>query len=224
MVSTGLDQLDGVLGGGGYPEKSSILVAGPPGVGKEALGYWFTRSGLLAGDSCLYVTHLAVSEVLEDMRAFRIATDRSPLWIASEGSQMKCNISDLASLSYNMKEALQQEAGSQGRTRVVMDILSPLLMLNPVDTVYRFFGQLQASAKQSNSVVLATIEEGMHQPQALAAMEQLFDGVLELRLYEEGPRVDPLFRVRKMRGLPPQPGYFRYGFSDGKMELSTYAK
>ena len=37
MVSTGLEQLDNVLGGGGYPEKSSILVAWPPGVEKEAI-------------------------------------------------------------------------------------------------------------------------------------------------------------------------------------------
>jgi circadian clock protein KaiC len=78
MVSTGLEQLDTVLGGDGYPEKSSILVSSPPGVGKEALGYWFTRSGLVSGDSCLYVTHLAVSEVVEDLKAFRISTDRFP--------------------------------------------------------------------------------------------------------------------------------------------------
>ncbi|HZW57633.1 MAG TPA: RAD55 family ATPase [Nitrososphaerales archaeon] len=224
MVSTGLEQLDTVLGGGGYPERSSILVAGPPGVGKEALGYWFIRSGLLAGDFCLYVTHLAVSEVLEDMRAFRISMDKLPTWIATEGSEVKCDISDLTSLSTRIKEAVRTNAGEGKRVRVVTDILSSLLMLNSADTIYRFFTQLLAGSKQSNAVFLATIEEGMHQPQVLAAMEQLFDGVLELRLYEEGPRVDPLFRVRKMRGTVPRPNYFRYEFSKGKMEISAYAK
>ena len=89
LVSTGLEQLDAVLGGEGYPEKSSILVAGPPGVGKEALGYWFTRSGLVAGDTCLYVTHLAVSEVLEDGKAFRISTDKLPSWDRCRGRRIK---------------------------------------------------------------------------------------------------------------------------------------
>lgn len=224
MVSTGLEQLDTVIGGDGYPSRSSILVAGPPGVGKEALGYWFMRSGLLAGDFCLYVTHLAVSEVLEDMKAFRILTDRNPMWIAAEGSQLKCDISDLTSLSRNVKETLQKNAEDGKRIHMVTDILSPLLMLNPADTIYRFFGQLLSTSKQSNAIFLATIEEGMHQPQVLAAMEQLFDGVLELRLYEKGPRVEPLFRVRKMRGMPPKPNYFRYEFSKGKMEISAYAK
>ena len=43
----------------------------------------------------------------------------------------------------------------------------------------------------SDSVVFATLEEGMHPAQILAAMQQLFDGVVELRLYEEGLRVYP---------------------------------
>ncbi len=222
MVSTGLEQLDTVLGGDGYPEKSSILVAGPPGVGKEALGYWFTRSGLVVGDPCLYVTHLAVSEVLEDLKAFRISTDKLPSWIASEGSESKVDMNDLTSISATVKESIRKNVVDGKRIRVVTDVLSPLLMLNPPDTIYRFFGQLLADSKKNNAVFLATIEEGMHQPQVLAAMEQLFDGVLELRLYEEGPRVEPLFRVRKMRGLQPRPTYYRYEFSKGKMEMTPY--
>ena len=172
-----------MLGGEGYPEKSSILVAGPPGVGKEALGYWFTRSGLVAGDTCLYVTHLAVSEVLEDLKAFRISTDKLPSWIAAEGGESRVDMNDLTSISATVKEIIRKNTASGKRIRVVTDILSPLLMLNPADTIYRFFSQLLADSKKNNAVFLATIEEGMHQPQVLAAMEQLFDGVLEFRLY-----------------------------------------
>jgi circadian clock protein KaiC len=224
LVSTGLEQLDTVLGGDGYPEKSSILVAGPPGVGKEALGYWFARSGLVAGDPCLYVTHLAVSEVLEDLRAFHISTDKLPSWIAAEGGEARCDMSDLTSISATVKELIRKNTVEGKRIRVVADILSPLLMLNPGDTIYRFFSQLLSDSKKNNAVFLATIEEGMHPPQILAAMEQLFDGVLELRLYEEGPRVEPLFRVRKMRGMEPRPSYFRYEFSKGKMEMTPYVQ
>ncbi len=224
MVSTGLEQLDSVLGGDGYPERSSILVSGPPGVGKEALGYWFTRSGLIAGDFCLYVTRLAVSEVLEDMKAFRISTYKLPNFIAAEGGQSKFDINDLTSLSTSIKESIRRNAVNRKRSRVVTDILSPLLMLNPPDTIYRFFNQLLADSKQNNAVFLATIEEGMHPPQVLAAMQNLFDGVLELRLYEEGRDVEPLFRIRKMRGMEPQPRYFRYEFSKGTMEITSYVK
>ncbi len=62
MVSSGIEQLDQLLKFG-YPDKSAILVVGLPGIGKEALGYWFTQRGLKEGDFCLYVTRLSVPEV-----------------------------------------------------------------------------------------------------------------------------------------------------------------
>jgi KaiC/GvpD/RAD55 family RecA-like ATPase len=98
-------------------------------------------------------------------------------------------------------------------------------MLNPPETVYRFLVQLFAEVKQNyDAVVVATVEQGMHSTQALAAMEQLFDGAVELTLYQKGLRVIPLLRVVKMRGLPPQPGFFRYNFVDGKMEIEAYVR
>src|SRR5712692_7291394 len=107
MVSTGLGELDQLLGNG-YPDRSAVLVVGPPGIGKEGLGYWFTQSGVLQGDFCLYVTRLAVSEVLEDRRAFRVNGQGQPEWIAGEGSRVKCNVYDLVNLSLGIKEALRR--------------------------------------------------------------------------------------------------------------------
>jgi KaiC/GvpD/RAD55 family RecA-like ATPase len=90
--------------------------------------------------------------------------------------------------------------------------------------VYRFLSQLFAEVKQSNAILVATLEEGMHPQQVTAAMEQLFDGVMELRLYEKGLTVMPLLRVRKMRGLPPKAGFFRFSFVNGKMEINVNAR
>ena len=220
MVSSGVVALDPLLGDG-YPDKSTILVVGPPGIGKEALGYWFTHSGLIQGDFCVYVTRLSVKEVLQDEKGFGVDTlQKVPLWLASEGGQMKYDVNDLAGLSFNIKETLKQNSGR--KVRIVIDAISSLLMLNQPDTIYRFLTQLFADVKQYDAVLLATLEEGMHQPQVLAAMQQLFDGVVELRLYEEGLRVLPLLRIRKMRGVPPQPGYFNFSFTRTGMVISLH--
>jgi circadian clock protein KaiC len=222
LVSSGLPALDPLLGDG-YPDKSTILVVGPPGIGKEALGYWFTHSGLVQGDFCLYVTRLSVKEVLQDEKGFGVDTQQKvPLWFASEGGQIKCDVNDLAGLSYNIKESLKQNAGR--RVRIVIDAISSLLMLNQPETIYRFLTQLFADVKQHDAVFMATLEEGMHQPQVLAAMQQLFDGVVEMRLYEEGLRVFPLLRIRKIRGVPPQPGYFNFSLTRNGMEVSAYVR
>ena len=223
MVSTGVSSLDTLLGTDGYPDRSTILVVGPPGIGKEALGYWFTQSGLTQGDFCLYVTRLSVKEVLQDEKGFGIDTQqRVPLWCASGGGQIRYDVNDLAGLSFNIKEALKQNVGR--RVRIVIDAVSSLLMLNQPETIYRFLTQLFADVKQYDAVLLATLEEGMHGTEVLAAMQQLFDGVVELRLYEEGLRVLPLLRIRKMRGVPPQPGYYNFSFVKNGMEISSYGR
>jgi KaiC/GvpD/RAD55 family RecA-like ATPase len=223
MASTGLSSLDQLLGSDGYPDKSTILVIGPPGIGKEALGYWFTHTGLVQNDFCLYTTRLSTREVLQDVKAFNVDfSKRVPFWFASQGGQLKFDVNDLASLSHNIKDVLKKNADR--RIRVVTDVVSSLLMLNQPDTIYKFLTQLFADVKQYDSVVLATLEEGMHPPNVVAAMQQLFDGVVELRLYEEGLRVLPLLRIRKMRGVPPQPRYYNFSFSKIGMEVSAYGR
>jgi KaiC/GvpD/RAD55 family RecA-like ATPase len=224
LASTGLASLDQLIGADGYPDRSTILVVGPPGIGKEALGYWFTHVGLIQNDFSMYVTRLSVREVLQDVKAFGVDfSQRVPFWYASDGNaQVKLNINDLSGLSFNIKDVMKKNANR--RARIVTDVLSSLLMLNPPDTIYKFLTQLFDDVKQYDSVLLATLEEGMHPPQVLAAMQQLFDGVVELRLYEEGLRVLPLLRIRKMRGVAPQPGYYNFAFTKTGMEVSAYDK
>jgi circadian clock protein KaiC len=222
LASSGIPPLDQLLGSDGYPDRSSILVVGPPGIGKEALGYRFTQTGLIQNDFCLYNTRLSSREVLQDTKAFNIDfSQRVPFWFSSDGKQgLKFDINDLAGLSFSLKDLLRQNATR--RIRIVTDVLSSLLMLNPPDTIYKFLTQLFVDVKQYDSVFLATLEEGMHPPNVLAAMQQLFDGVVELRLYEEGLRVLPLLRIRKMRGVAPQPGYYNFSFTKTGMELTPH--
>ena len=221
MPTTGLSSLDQLLGSDGYPDRSTIMVVGPPGIGKEAIGYWFTYSGLERKDFCLHVTRLPTREVLQDVKAFGIDfSQNGPFWFSSEGGEVKFDINDLSGLSINVKEILKKNGDR--RIRVVIDVISSLLMLNTPETVYKFLSQLFAAVKQYNAVLVATLEDGMHPPNVLAAMQQLFDGVIELRLYEEGLKVLPLLRIRKMRGVPPQPGYYNFSFSHSGMEVSAY--
>jgi circadian clock protein KaiC len=225
MVSTGLSTLDKLLGEEGYPDRSAILGTGAPGIGKEALCYWFIRSGLLQGDFCLYVTRMAVRDVLKDAKGFGVDfQQRVPFWIASDGGEIKYDYTDLAKISFDIKEVLKKNKAEGRRIRIVADVFSPLLMLNPPETVYKFLTQLIADIKQYDAVLFATLEDGMHTAQVVAAIQALFDGVIELRVYEEGLSYVPILKVRKMLGVPPLPGYFNFTFTKGGMEIGAYAK
>jgi len=151
------------------------------------------------------------------MRGVGISTDRAPEWISSSGSQVRCDLKDATSISYNIKEAVHRNR--DGRVRIATDVLSPLLVLNPVESMYSYWSQLLSDLKQQDSVIFALAEDGMHPPSTLTTMEQLFDGVIEMRLYEEGLAITPLFRVKKMLGLPPLHGYFRFSVTTTGMEV-----
>ncbi len=223
MVSTGVPSLDRILDGEGYPQKSTVLLVGAPGVGKQALGYWFTRSGLVSGDFCLYVTRLSAEDVIKDAKAFGVDYGvKVPIWMSSTGGQIRYDSSDLAGLSFEVKEILKKNQGR--RVRIVIDVLSSLLMLNAPEAVYRFLTQLLGEVKQHDAVFLATLEDGMHPPQVITAMQQLFDGVVELRIYEEELRFLPILKIRKMLGVAPKQGYFTFSFSREGMEIKVYEK
>lgn len=220
-IPSGIEALDKILHGG-YPDRSTILVVGRPGVGKEALGYSFIKSGLMQRDFCIYTTRLSTREVLQDAKAFNIDfSQRVPLWFSSHGGEFRFATNDLTTYSSNIIDVLNQN--SDRKIRIVIDALSSLLMLSGPDVVYKFLNQLFTDTKRYNCVVLATLEARMHPQNVLAAMYQLFDGILEMKLFEERLKVIPLLRIRKMRGLPPKAGYFNFSFSrNGIMEISPY--
>jgi KaiC/GvpD/RAD55 family RecA-like ATPase len=170
------------------------------------------------------LTRLSTREVLKDAKAFGVDFgNRVPFWIAAEGGEIKYDFRDLTVLSYNIKEVLKKSTGR--RVRIVADVFSPLLMLNQSDLIYRFLTQLLTEMKQYDVVLLATLEDGMHDAQVMTAMQALFDGVVELRIYDEGGlSYVPILRIQKMLGVPPLPGYFRFSFSHNAMEVSAYAR
>ncbi len=53
-VSTGIEALDGMLGGRGYYRGSSILVSGTSGSGKTSIGAHFAEAACRRGERCLY--------------------------------------------------------------------------------------------------------------------------------------------------------------------------
>jgi circadian clock protein KaiC len=62
-VSTGLQKLDKLLGGG-FPEKTVILLSGGPGTGKTLFGLNFLLEGARKGEKCCYVS---LNESREEM-------------------------------------------------------------------------------------------------------------------------------------------------------------
>jgi len=122
------------------------------------------------------------------------------LWISRDSDQARCDVGNLAGLSFDIKEILRQNANR--KIRIALDIISPVLMINQAETTYRFLTQLFQEAKKYDAVLLATLEETMHKSEVLASMEQVFDGVVAFKIPADGSNRRPTLQVRKMRGTP----------------------
>jgi TolB-like protein/Flp pilus assembly protein TadD len=197
LESSGVPELDRVIGGG-YPSPSAILVEGQVELGKERLLYRFLQSQA-SSDYRIFVTNSSRSEIVKDAEANGVDLGSGMAWIAKDGGEASCNIEDLASLSFSLKDLLRRNEGRPAR--IAFTALSPILMRNSSESVYKFLDQLVGEIKQHQAVLLATFEQGMHPTQVAASMEQLFDGVISMEIGEKGNRTATLLRVRKMKGV-----------------------
>ncbi|MFW6320412.1 MAG: ATPase domain-containing protein [Halohasta sp.] len=82
-ASTGIDVLDGMLGGG-LPRNRATLITGGPGTGKSTLGMQFLQAGLEAGEECLYVsTEQTIDELRDAFSGFDFDLDHERLSYAT---------------------------------------------------------------------------------------------------------------------------------------------
>ena len=72
-VSTGVKELDDMLGGKGYYRGSSVLLSGTAGTGKSSLSASFVDAACRRGERCLYFSfEESTSQILRNMRSIGI--------------------------------------------------------------------------------------------------------------------------------------------------------
>ena len=155
----------------------------------------------LKEDLCLYVSRLSVQNVLKNLKAYHDDFDGnnpSLVWIAAEDGQQKYSRDDLTGLSIFLKETLKKN--SSRKICIVLDIVPSILMVSSTESVYRFLDQLLAEIRRHDVVLLATFDEGMYNQQVITAMEQLFDGVLQISQNSSGNGTQHSILIKKMRG------------------------
>jgi KaiC/GvpD/RAD55 family RecA-like ATPase len=83
--------------------------------------------------------------------------------------------------------------------RLSVDILSPLLMSSPPQSVYRLASLIIAKLKESRSTSLFILEEGMHDQQTVSSLQQLLDSVILFRNTEKNGFINKEMCISKMK-------------------------
>lgn len=199
-VSTGIEGLDR-LTGGGFIEGKSYLVTGAPGAGKSVLALQFARSGLLSGARCVYITvnerpdgllsnALTLGWDFQSALADKelVFLDASPYFadpVRRVGGQyVRKLVADLA------KHVKRNDAH-----RLIVDGIGPLLPdADEVTAGAREF--IYSAEDYLGCTTLVTLDDRVSRPHPL---ESYVAGIVDLIVTSKDQKALRMLRVRKMR-------------------------
>jgi len=193
---TGIKTFDAL---GGLPDRSNVLLIGPPGPEKMALSIRLLASSLGAGGKGIYVTTDRLPAEIEQkskkLHADIAQYSGKSLWFvdcfswtlgkppeAERKDILVPGPSALNDLSIGIAQSMQNAADGAA---VVFQSVSTLLLYNNPDMVFRFVQILGSRLKYSNAMTLLHLESDMHDEKVVTTMKHLADEVIELKS-EEG--------------------------------------
>lgn len=183
------------------PAGCSVLVTGPPMIGKAELASELLADGLAAGQNTVVLgaddapgrvldANEALANGFESGRVYFVnATGVSGEVESSSQVQGVSHPGDLTGLGISMVKSMQEIAAA-GRNGVRTGVfsVSTLLQYNDVDRVFDFLHVLTGRIAASNYLAVATLAPGRHDEAAVNSITAQFDGVLQLREGDAGVR------------------------------------
>lgn len=207
-----------------FPEKYTVMLLGPPGVGKFEYCMDLISTYLKHGESVIYITTENSPNEIKD-RAKTIDFDISSyeskglifidayswsMGMKYEKGYSIDNPSNLNEISINIKKAIDQLPVPR---RIIFDSLSPLFLHNSPEAMTKFFQKLTSRTKTEYGFILSTLQDGVHDPQIVNTFIYLVDGFLQME-YVAGDTLIRKFRVHHLRGMSIEPGWIKFEITE----------
>ncbi|MHC1576292.1 MAG: RAD55 family ATPase [Methanosarcinaceae archaeon] len=198
--SLGIKELDDIIGGirGG----TNLMVIGPPMSGKEDIINHVMYSGLLENNASIIVsTRDPGEDLLEWFDQFHDNIDMLHIGIvdcvtktlgmsASDTANIKRASSpvDLTGIGVRISQYFEQFCMKEKvpGVRLCINSLSTILMYSNIQTVFRFLHVFTGRVKAVKGLGIYVVENEMHDPQTIATLKQLFDGMVEIKAIDSG--------------------------------------
>lgn len=204
-IKTGLSKLDALLKNG-IPEKSSIMILGPPKSGKTVLGLQFLLEGLHNKEYGIYAVTNTFPEDL--VKRFETIGDiEEPLQngllkfvdcytiytgVQKENTLFIVRVSGPAALT-EISIAFSQimkKIPKNSKVRVIFDSISTLLLHNTPKTVENFVQSMNGRIKGFGAVSMFIMEDGMHDQKDVTTINSLLDALIYLKKEGEERKIE----------------------------------
>ncbi|MFB6085765.1 MAG: RAD55 family ATPase [Halodesulfurarchaeum sp.] len=178
---------------------TNILVSGPAMSGKRQLMFDVLSHGATRGEGSVIVTANDSGTQVYEQFGEHVPNDAYVRIVDSVGSDSpgdhdeiirSCGSpGDLTGIGIEFSQ-LSKETDSQGidRVRVAFDSLTPVLMYVDLERLFRFLHVFTRQIQSMGWLGLFSIDPDSHDAQTINTLNQLFDGVIQLRVPDDGPR------------------------------------
>jgi circadian clock protein KaiC len=199
-VSTGIDRLDGMMGGKGFFRGSSIMLSGTAGTGKSSVAAHFVDAACRRGERCLYFAfEESPRQIVRNMRS--IGIDLEP-WVSKGLLQFHA----ARPTYWGIEEvllAIHKQISAFKPSIVVVDPITNLLMVSTMSEVRSMLTRLVDFLKTQEITAIFTslTAAGGSLKASETDVSSLMDTWLLLRAIEVGGKWNRALYVLKSRGM-----------------------
>ena len=195
-LNLGVPELDQMILGG-VPKGSLVLVLGPPGAGKSILGKLFLHAGLVKGDKSFLVSTAEGDQAISETMAMFHWTEGVPerlrlldcySWrLGGKRSKYSVPLTSLTDVSVSLSRLFDDsKVEPEGSERLVVDSFTDFVKYVGVEKSLRFLDHLRLKLSENGVTGLLMLEEGVHAPRTVAAVEYSTDGTIRMKVSDQG--------------------------------------
>ena len=217
-ISTGIDRLDGMMGGKGFFRGSSILLSGTAGTGKTSVAGHFVEAACRRGERCLYFAfEESPKQIVRNMRS--IGIDLEP-WVRKGTLRFHASRPTYAGIE-EVLLVTHKHIASFKPSVVVVDPMTNLLSVSTLNEVRSMLTRLVdfLKTKAITGIFTSLTLAGGSLEENEADVSSLMDTWILLKAIEAGGERNRALYVLKSRGMDHSNQIREFVLTNGGLRL-----